>query len=157
MLQILNNLSEFFKLFEKINKFTNNNFKIVIYSENKTYQKYSKILIDNLIEKFPNQILYATSDKDDFINDTNIKNLYIGKSYSLQYFFTKIKSENLITTTIDLGNNLLKKTNKIKKNIYFFHSPVSTTKVYTSALLIIMIRFCVLEIFKKMKFKNAKI
>ena len=133
MLQILNNLSEFFKLFEKINKFTNNNFKIVIYSENKTYQKYSKILIDNLIEKFPNQILYATSDKDDFINDTNIKNLYIGKSYSLQYFFTKIKSENLITTTIDLGNNLLKKKNNIKNYIYFFHSPVSTTKVYTSA------------------------
>ena len=133
MLQILNNLSEFFKLFEKINKFTNNNFKIVIYSENKTYQKYSKILIDNLIEKFPNQILYATSDKDDFINDANIKNLYIGKSYSLQYFFTKIKSENLITTTIDLGNNLLKKTNNIKNYIYFFHSPVSTTKVYTSA------------------------
>ena len=133
MLQTIKSIIEFFRLYGTITKFTNVNYKIVIYSENKIYQKYSKILLENLIKRFPNQILYASSDKNDFIGNDNIKNLYIGKTYSLQYFFSKIKSENLLTTTIDLGNNLLKKTNNIKNYIYFFHSPVSTTKVYTTA------------------------
>lgn len=133
MLQTIKSFIEFFRLYGTITKFTNVNYKIVIYSENKIYQKYSKILLENLIKRFPNQILYASSDKNDFISNDNIKNLYIGKTYSLQYFFSKIKSENLLTTTIDLGNNLLKKTNNIKNYIYFFHSPVSTTKVYTTA------------------------
>lgn len=133
MLQTIKSIIEFFRLYGTITKFTNVNYKIVIYSENKIYQKYSKILLENLIKRFPNQILYASSDKNDFISNDNIKNLYIGKTYSLQYFFSKIKSENLLTTTIDLGNNLLKKTNNIKNYIYFFHSPVSTTKVYTTA------------------------
>ena len=132
MLKMLKDLAEFFTLTKKINYFVNQNFKIVFYSENKTYQKYSKILLDYLINSYPNQILYASSDKNDFIENKNLINLYVGKRYSLQYFFSKLKAKNLFTTTIDLGNNILLKTKNINNYVYYFHSPVSTTKVYTA-------------------------
>ena len=50
---MLKDLAEFFTLTKKINYFVNQNFKIVFYSENKTYQKYSKILLDYLINSYP--------------------------------------------------------------------------------------------------------
>ena len=89
-------------------------------------------LLDYLINSYPNQILYASSDKNDFIENKNLINLYVGKRYSLQYFFSKLKAKNLFTTTIDLGNNILLKTKNINNYVYYFHSPVSTTKVYTA-------------------------
>ncbi len=132
MLKIFKNLFEFFKLYKIINKFVNQNFKIVFYSENKIYQKYSYILLNSLADKYPNQVLYASSDKNDIIDNEKITNLYVGKQFSLQYFFLKLKAKNLFTTTIDIGNNILSKTKKVNNYIYYFHSPVSTTKVYTA-------------------------
>ena len=132
MLKTLKNLFEFFRLFKIINKFANQNFKIVFYSENQTYQKYSYILLNYLAEKYPNEILYVTSDKNDVLENKKIIFLHIGNQFLLQFFFLKLKAKNLITTTTDLGNNILSKTKKVKNYIYYFHSPVSTTKVYTT-------------------------
>lgn len=120
------------KIIITINKISKINFKIVFFSESKNYQKYSHILLDYLIAKFPNQILYASSDLDDKIKDYRVINLYVGKKSTLQYFFSKIKCRNLFTTTTDLNNNIMIKTNNVKNYIYYFHSPVSTTRVYTT-------------------------
>ena len=132
MLKSLKNLFEFFRLFKIINKHANQNFKIVFYSENKTYQKYSNILLNYLAEKYPDEVLYVSSDKNDFLENKRIIYLHIGNQFLLQFFFLRLKAKNLFTTTTDLGNNILSKTKKVKNYIYYFHSPVSTTKVYTA-------------------------
>ena len=49
----------------------------------------------------------------------------------MQYFFSFINTENLFLTLTDLNNHSIKKTKNVKNYIYYFHSPVSTTKVYT--------------------------
>ena len=132
MINFFINIKNYLSIFKNINSITSKKYKIVFYSENKNYQKYTLILIDFLITKFPGEILYVSSDKLDFINNDKIKNLYIGKGLMLQYFFSKIRSSNLITTTTDLGNNIIKKNKFVDNYIYYFHAPVSTTRVYTT-------------------------
>lgn len=132
MLKTIGKITESFNIFKNINRFTSKKIKIVFYSEGKTYLKYSYLLIKFLSKTYPNQILYVSSDKEDCFENPNIKNLYVGKKFLLQYFFLKIKAQNLFMTTTDLGNNILKKTKNVEKYIYYFHAPVSTTKVYTS-------------------------
>ena len=132
MLKTLKNLFEFFRLFKIINKYANQNFKIVFYSENQTYQKYSYILLNYLAENYPHEVLYVSSDKNDVLENKKIIYLHIGNQFLLQFFFLRLKAKNLFTTTTDLGNNILSKTKKVKNYIYYFHSPVSTTKVYTA-------------------------
>ena len=132
MLKTLKNLFEFFRLFKIINKYANQNFKIVFYSENQTYQKYSYILLNYLAENYPHEVLYVSSDKNDVLENKKIIYLHIGNQFLLQFFFIRLKAKNLFTTTTDLGNNILSKTKKVKNYIYYFHSPVSTTKVYTA-------------------------
>ena len=132
MLKALKNLFEIFRLFKIINKYANQNFKIVFYSENQTYQKYSYILLNYLAENYPHEVLYVSSDKNDVLENKKIIYLHIGNQFLLQFFFIRLKAKNLFTTTTDLGNNILSKTKKVKNYIYYFHSPVSTTKVYTA-------------------------
>ena len=132
MLKTLKNLFEFFRLFKIINKYANQNFKIVFYSENQTYQKYSYILLNYLAENYPHEVLYVSSDKNDVLENKKIIYLHISNQFLLQFFFLRLKAKNLFTTTTDLGNNILSKTKKVKNYIYYFHSPVSTTKVYTA-------------------------
>ena len=105
--------------------------KIIFFSENKSYQKYSKPIIDILCSKLPGQIYYFSIDKDDKINDKRINNYFVN-SLLINFIFNNIKAENMFLTLTDLGNNLIKKTKNINKYIYYFHSPVSTTKNYTS-------------------------
>ena len=132
MINFFINIKNYLSIFKNINSITSKKYKIIFYSENKNYQKYTLILIDFLITKFPGEILYVSSNKLDFINNDKIKNLYIGKGLMLQYFFSKIQSSNLITTTTDLGNNIIKKNKFVDNYIYYFHAPVSTTRVYTT-------------------------
>ena len=101
--------------------------KYIFFSENKTYQKFSKIIIDVLSKKFPNQVYYFSLDKNDKIISNGIKNFFIYNNYLAKYFFDNIKGENLFLTITDLNNHIFKKTNKIKNYIYYFHSPVSTS------------------------------
>ena len=132
MINFFTNIKNYLFIFKNINSITSKKYKVVFYSESKNYQKYALILIDFLITKFPGEILYVSSDKLDFINNDKIKNLYIGKGLMLQYFFSKIQASNLITTTTDLGNNIIKKNKFVDNYIYYFHAPVSTTRVYTT-------------------------
>ena len=132
MLKIISKIIDNINIFKNINITLKKKIKIIFYSENKSYLKYSCLLIELLSKAYPNQILYVSSDKEDRFENINVINLYVGKNFFLQYFFLKIKAQYLFMTTIDLGNNILKKTKNIKKYIYYFHAPVSTTRAYTS-------------------------
>lgn len=134
MLKILKKFTfEFKSLFLTLNTLTElNNIKpkFIFFSENKSYQKYSRPIIDVLCSKYPNQVYYLTIDKKDKINDKKVKNYFI--SYSLiNFFFNNLKADNMFLTLTDLGNHFIKKTKNINKYIYYFHSPISTTKCYT--------------------------
>jgi len=107
--------------------------KFLFYSENKSYQKYSYNIISVLAEKYPNEILYVTSDEKDIIMDLKVKNLFIGNGFLMRLFFQIIKAEYFFLTLTDLDNHFLKKTKNIEKYIYFFHAPVSTFKNYTNS------------------------
>ena len=85
-----------------------------------------------LARKYPDEVCYVSSDINDKIISFKIKNLFIGNNLLMKYFFTNIKAENLILTLTDLDNHIIKKTKNIKRYIYFFHAPVSTTKSYTA-------------------------
>ena len=89
MLKILKKFTfEFKSLFLTLNTLTElNNIKpkFIFFSENKSYQKYSRPIIDVLCSKYPNQVYYLTIDKKDKINDKKVKNYFI--SYSLINFF----------------------------------------------------------------------
>ena len=105
--------------------------KIIFFSEHKSYQKYSKILIDFVSLNNSEKIYYLSLDKDDKIINKQVKNYFIDKRL-INYIFKNLKAQNLFLTVTDLGNNLIKKTNNIDNYIYYFHSPVSTTKNYTT-------------------------
>ena len=104
--------------------------KYIFYSENKSYQKYSYLLIQLLAKKNPDRIFYVSSDIDDKIENLNIKNMFIGKGFFMQYFFNVVKAENIFLTITDLDNHVIKKTKNVNNYIYYFHSPVSTTIQY---------------------------
>ena len=111
---------------------TNKSVKFLFYSENKSYQKFSIDIIDVISKKYPNQILYVSSDREDKIDNINVKNLYIGQGLLMKLFFLIIKAENFFLTLTDLGNHSIKKTKNINKYIYYFHAAVSTFKNYTN-------------------------
>ena len=104
--------------------------KYIFYSENKSYQKYSYLLIQLLAKKNPDGIFYVSSDIDDKIENLNIKNMFIGNGFFMQYFFNVVKAENIFLTITDLDNHVIKKTKNVNNYIYYFHSPVSTTIQY---------------------------
>jgi len=131
MLSILDIIKKKIDIFKNINLINLKKPKFVFYSESKTYQKYILLLIQLLSKKYPNEVYYVSSDKNDRIDNLNIKNIFIGEGMLRNYFFSSINAENIILTVTDLDNNLIKKTKKIKNYIYYFHAPVSTTKIYT--------------------------
>ena len=104
--------------------------KYIFYSENKSYQKYSYLLIQLLAKKNPDGIFYVSSDIDDKIENLNIKNMFIGNGFFMQYFFNVVKAENIFLTITDLDNHVIKKTKNVNNYVYYFHSPVSTTIQY---------------------------
>ena len=131
-LGLFKEISNQINAYRNINLLKKKEIRFLFYSEDKSYQKYAYLLIKTLSEKYPNKIYYVSSCIEDNIDDLQLNNFYIGKGLLLQYFFLTIKAENLFLTLTDLNNNILKKTKNIKNYIYYFHSPVSTTKVYTS-------------------------
>lgn len=134
MLKILDNLIIKFKSFffslNTLIELKNIKPKFIFFSENKSYQKYSKPIIDVLCEEYPNQVYYFSIDKEDKINNSRVKNYFINY-FLIKFFFNNINAENMFLTLTDLGNHFIKKTKKVNKYIYYFHSPISTTKSYT--------------------------
>jgi len=117
--------------FRKLSKL-NNNKKIIFYSESKNYRNYFIDLIEDLKNNTNFSIIYLTSDK----NDTQkigklIEPIYIGDNFFRILVFTFLKCDLLIMTLTDLGNHIIKKSNKCKNYLYIFHSLVSTHKSYS--------------------------
>jgi len=134
MLKILNNqlikFKSFFTSLNIINELKSIKPKFIFFSENKSYQKYSKPIIDVLCEEYPNEVYYFSIDEEDKINDKRVKSYFI--NYLLiKFFFNNVNTENMFLTLTDLDNHFIKKTKKVDKYIYYFHSPISTTKSYT--------------------------
>ena len=80
MINILKKLTyEFKSILLTLNNLTelnNTKPKFIFFSENKSYQKYSKPIIDVLCSKYPDQVYYLSIDKDDKINDKRVKALF---------------------------------------------------------------------------------
>ena len=134
MLKILKNklikFKYFFTSLNIINELKSIKPKFIFFSENKSYQKYSKPIIDVLCEEYPNEVYYFSIDEEDKINDKRVKSYFI--NYLLiKFFFNNVNTENMFLTLTDLDNHFIKKTKKVDKYIYYFHSPISTTKSYT--------------------------
>ena len=144
-----------------LNEIKNINPKFIFFSEDKSYQKYSRSIIDIICSKYPDKIYYLSIHKDDFIQDKNIKNFYISP-FLLKFFFNNVKADNLFLTLTDLGNHFINKTKNIRNYIYYFHSPISTTKSYTPKAFdnydVIMCngQFQINEIKSREEFKNLK-
>jgi YidC/Oxa1 family membrane protein insertase len=130
--KVFNKFKRFFFILNEINNIKKKKPRFIFYSENKSYLKYAYLLIEYLSKKFPGEVYYVSSDSNDKISDLNIVNIYIGKSFLLQYFFKSVVTDNLFMTLTDLNNNIVKKNKFVKNYIYFFHGAVSTTKVYTT-------------------------
>ena len=106
--------------------------KYLFFSEDKKYQKYSYLLIETMVKKHPNEVYYVSSDVEDKIKNLNIENIFIGKGLLMIIFFMIIRAQNMFLTLTDLDNHAVKKTKNVDKYIYYFHAPVSTTKIYTA-------------------------
>lgn len=120
-----------FNILKNIFSLVDKKIKFVFYSENRFYQKYSCPIINLLSKKYPNQIYYVSSDRDDKIKNSGIQNLFIGDGLLLKIFFLVIKAEYFFLTVTDLDNHYLKKNKNVKKYIYYFHGAGSTFKGYT--------------------------
>tara|TARA_A100000164_G_C21886491_1_gene763052 strand:- start:550 stop:1680 length:1131 start_codon:yes stop_codon:yes gene_type:complete len=111
--------------------FSTKKIKNSFYSESLSYQKFSYLIIKTIIDSSDDKVFYISSDINDKINLPNVYNIFIGDGFLKRIFFLVLNTENLYLTLTDLDNHFLKKTNKIKNYIYYFHSPISTFKAYT--------------------------
>ena len=135
--------------------------KFIFFSENKSYQKYAKPIIDVICDEYPNQVYYFSIDKNDKIDDKRVKNYFISY-FLLKFFFNFVKADNMFLTLTDLGNHFIKKTKNVDKYIYYFHSPISTSKSYTPKafdnydIIMCNANFQIKEIRARENFRNLK-
>jgi YidC/Oxa1 family membrane protein insertase len=121
-------LITFFNLF-KILK--NQNIIYLFYSEGKVYQNNFYDFIFELNKNFNGSIYYVSSEIQDAININGVTNFYIGNGLARLFFFNYIKCKFFFTTLTDLGNYYLKKSDRVGKYVYIFHSPISLHRSYT--------------------------
>ena len=72
--KLITQIKEFFLSINTIIKFNNIKPKFIFFSEGKSYQKFSKPIINVLNKEFPNQVYYLSIDKYDKIKEDGIKN-----------------------------------------------------------------------------------
>ena len=131
MLKLIRKIKFDYSILKNIFSLANKKIKFIFYSENKFYQKYSSPIIELLAKKYPKQIYYVSSDLNDKIENTNVKNLFIGDGLLMKVFFAIIKAEYFFLTVTDLDNHYLKKNKNVNNYIYYFHVAGSTFKGYT--------------------------
>ena len=129
---LIDKIKNNYYIFQKIIHLRKIKPKYLFYSEDKKYQKYAYLLIEALVKKDPEEIYYVSSEIDDKINNLDVKNIFIGKGFLMNFFFLIVRAQNMFLTLTDLGNHVVSKTKNINKYIYYFHAPVSTTKNYTA-------------------------
>ena len=130
LFSLTNKIKNNYGIFQKIIDLRNIKPKYLFFSENKKYQKYSYLLVETLAKKYPGEVYYVSSDVDDKIKNPGVENIFIGKGRLMVMFFQIIRAEKMFLTLTDLNNNVVKKTKNVDKYIYYFHAPVSTTKIY---------------------------
>lgn len=103
----------------------------VFYSESKFYRNHFIDLIINLKKKKQVNIIFITSDKDDFLFFKEILTCYYIKNYFiLRILFKMLSCKFLIMTLTDLGYHL-EKSKFCNCYVYFFHAMASTHKIYS--------------------------
>ena len=132
LFSVINKIKINYDIFKKIVHLRKIKPKYLFFSEDKKYQKYSYLLIETMVKKHPNEVYYVSSDVEDKIKNLNIENIFIGKGLLMIIFFMIIRAQNMFLTLTDLDNHTVKKTKNVDKYIYYFHAPVSTTKIYTA-------------------------
>ena len=85
--------------------------KYLFFSENKTYQKYTYLLIETLVKKYPNEVYYVSADINDKINNIGVRNIFIGKGFLMNIFcyFHGINSQRklwVLIWTVAQGDGL---------------------------------------------------
>lgn len=111
---------------------SNNNKKIVFFSESKNYRNYFINLMKSFEDKENISVIYLTSDiKDNVKISDKIKPVFIGSGFFRILIFMFIKCEMVIMTLTDLDIHEIKKSNNCKNYVYIFHALVSTHKCYT--------------------------
>ena len=131
MFKLIKKIKSSFLILRNIFILADKKIKFIFFSESRFYQKYSFPIIEILIKKYPNQVYYVSSDKDDRINCLNIHNFFVGNGLLKRIFFLIIKAEYFFLTLTDLDNHHVKKNKNVKKYIYYFHAAGSTFKGYT--------------------------
>ncbi len=105
--------------------------EFVFYSESKFYRDHFIDLIINLKKKKQVNIIFITSDKDDFLFFKEILTCYYIKNYFiLRILFKMLSCKFLIMTLTDLGYHL-EKSKFCNYYVYFFHAMASTHKIYS--------------------------
>lgn len=111
---------------------SNNNKKIVFFSESKNYRNYFINLMKSFEDKENISVIYLTSDiKDNVKISDKIKPVFIGSGFFRILIFMFIKCEMVIMTLTDLDIHEIKKSKNCKNYVYIFHALVSTHKCYT--------------------------
>ncbi len=108
-----------------------NKIDYLFYSEGKVYQNNFYNFIVKLNEKSKSKIYYVSSEINDKINLEGVVNIYISKGLARLFFFNYIKCKFFFITLTDIGNYYLKRSNKVDKYVYIFHSPISLSRSYT--------------------------
>ncbi len=111
----------------------NNNFIYVFYSEKKNYKAYYYSFILELLKSNENLvILYLSSDLDDKIENSRVKNLYIGSGLVRYFAFAIVRAKYFFMTITDLNNNGIYRNKFVNNYVYIFHAINSTHKIYTA-------------------------
>lgn len=111
---------------------SNNNKKIVFFSESRNYRNYFINLMKSFEDKENISVIYLTSDiKDNVKISDKIKPVFIGSGFFRILIFMFIKCEMVIMTLTDLDIHEIKKSKNCKNYVYIFHALVSTHKCYT--------------------------
>ena len=118
---------------------TNKKFDYVFFSEGRYYQTYFDEFIKLIAKNINNDLIYLSSDKNDVINEKNIRNIYIGNGFLRLFYLSVIKCKYFFMTLTDLNNHNIRRSKNIEKYVYIFHAANSTHRAYTKKHLIIMI------------------
>lgn len=102
-------------------------YKYAFYSEVKNYQVNFLPLISKILKE-NEEILYISSDENDFISHKLVKNIFVKNRYERYMAFMLIRSKFFFLTVVNLNNNELKKTKNIDYYVYIFHSIKSCHK-----------------------------
>ena len=138
---------KFYRAISDYIKFINlkkNNRKLVVYSEGKEYFPHLFPIVYEL-SKNKIDVCYLTSDYEEKIPESPyIRRFFIGKGIVRTLFFQNLETIVCLMTMPDLDSFHIKKSKRVNKYVYIFHSCVSTHMIYRyNAFTAYDIIFCV--------------